>query len=582
MGTYTYPSAGSAQPHGVSSISGTLNTTFTYDANGNMTSGSGRTLTYTSFNIPATIAEGATTLTFSYDCDHQRFQQVSPQGTTVYVNGSGILAEKFTGTGGTWQWNDYLFAGGEMVGVHYELSTGTKANRYFYKDHLGSVVALTDDSGAVAEQDSYDTWGKRRYPNGSDDPTDSLTSQTTRGYTSQEELQDVALLHLNGRVYDPTVGRFTSADPLVGAEFNTQGWNRYSYVGNNPLRYTDPSGMCFLGCFWKPIFHGIGSIFRAIAQVPVVGQAVDFAAAYYICSPGGAPECLAEATAATTAVSAGITSGKLGDAIKAGVITYATAEAFMKVGDLTGGHVNLDGTFGPGRVTPGNYFLSGPHIANIVGHALVGCAAGAASGSGCGPGALSAGLGAAAAPGVVQTGFAGGFVAESIIGGVGSVAGGGKFLSGASTAGFGYLFNQLGGGSEGDSADESTAGGNSLEEALNPGLVDGLDYNTNDEANALGGLNLYKFGTSPAMTAEEWKEGDYFLAFPDGWTEAKNEAALRAVMSQGRPIYDSFRDPNTGQQFPTAGTLGFERNILESEGWTYDPKSGRYNPPNSK
>jgi hypothetical protein len=62
-------------------------------------------------------------------------------------------------------------------------------------------------TGGLVEDDSYDAWGKRRFPNGTNDPTNSITSDTTRGYTAQEKLPDVNLLHLNGRVYDPYVGK---------------------------------------------------------------------------------------------------------------------------------------------------------------------------------------------------------------------------------------------------------------------------------------------------------------------------------------------------------------------------------------
>src|SRR6266849_4743277 len=240
-----------------------------------MTSGSSRTISYTAFNKPATITEGLNTLTFSHDPEHARFKQVDQQlWTTLYFNGFGILAEKLTSSLGVVQWNDYLFAGGEMICAYFE--------RYFHSDNLGSIVALTDETGALAESESYDPWGKRRYPNGTDDTSNSLTSSTTRGFTGQEHLQDVALIHLNGRVYDPMIGRFTSADPMVESPFSTQGWNRYSYVGNNPLAHGDPTGFCFLGCFWKPIFHAIGQIFR----VPVIGTIVAIAASWAICGPG--------------------------------------------------------------------------------------------------------------------------------------------------------------------------------------------------------------------------------------------------------------------------------------------------------
>ena len=70
----------------------------------------------------------------------------------------------------------------------------------------------------MVERLSYDAWGKRRYPNGTDDPTGSITSQTSRGFTGHEELDSVGLVHMNGRVYDALVGRMISADPTVPVE----------------------------------------------------------------------------------------------------------------------------------------------------------------------------------------------------------------------------------------------------------------------------------------------------------------------------------------------------------------------------
>ncbi|WP_353375029.1 RHS repeat-associated core domain-containing protein [Microbulbifer sp. NBRC 101763] len=55
-------------------------------------------------------------------------------------------------------------------------------------------------------------------------------------------LDEVGLIHMNGRVYDPTLARFVSADPLIDGVTSVQGYNRYAYVHNNPLTYTDPSG----------------------------------------------------------------------------------------------------------------------------------------------------------------------------------------------------------------------------------------------------------------------------------------------------------------------------------------------------
>jgi uncharacterized protein RhaS with RHS repeats len=128
---------------------------------------------------------------------------VQQEGPTLYFDAFGVHAEMFPpGTSETWY--DYVSAGGAMLGMRV-LSGSTVTTRYFHADNLGSIAVVTDETGNVVERDGYDAWGKRRFPTGADDPTGSLTSQTTRGFTAQEKLHDVGLVHLNGRVYDPLV-----------------------------------------------------------------------------------------------------------------------------------------------------------------------------------------------------------------------------------------------------------------------------------------------------------------------------------------------------------------------------------------
>jgi hypothetical protein len=100
VGNYSYPLAGSALPHAVTSISGgAVSTSFAYDPNGNQTTGLGRSIAYTSYNKPSSITQGSSTLFFSDDTDHQRFRQVSPQGTTLYFTAFGVHTELYTVTG---------------------------------------------------------------------------------------------------------------------------------------------------------------------------------------------------------------------------------------------------------------------------------------------------------------------------------------------------------------------------------------------------------------------------------------------------------------------------------------------------
>ena len=133
----------------------------------------------------------------------------------------------------------------------------------YHYDHLGTITAITTafpppaasvatDTTGKPGRFSEDAWGQRRNPftwtgapvttgpNASDDGgADSLTP---RGYTGHEMLDDLGLVHMNGRIYDPLLGRFLSADLVVQDAGNLQSYNRYSYVRNNPLSLIDPSG----------------------------------------------------------------------------------------------------------------------------------------------------------------------------------------------------------------------------------------------------------------------------------------------------------------------------------------------------
>jgi RHS repeat-associated protein len=251
VGTYSYPAAGQPRPHAVSSITGTVNgvvnPAFSYDLNGNMTGGAGRTITYTSYNMTSAISSGATNITFAYDSEHARIQQVGPAGTTTYLNDptSGAMSEHVA-NGSTVTWNDYILGpnGTPERGIYVAERPGTGSTMtYFTVDHLGSIAVIANTSAGVTERDSYDAWGRRRNPNGTDSPSCSVTSATTRGFTGQEMLDAVCAVDLNARIYDPTIGRFTAADPITATPYDLQSLNRYSYVGDDPGGRTDPTGL---------------------------------------------------------------------------------------------------------------------------------------------------------------------------------------------------------------------------------------------------------------------------------------------------------------------------------------------------
>lgn len=125
---------------------------------------------------------------------------------------------------------------------------------YIYRDHLGSVETVTDEDGNLLLSPegnySFDAFGGRRKADWSRGLNyaenkailDSLGVRTRRGFTGHEHLDRTGIIHMNGRIYDPLIGRFMSPDPLVQDATYSQSWNRYAYAFNNPLARIDLSG----------------------------------------------------------------------------------------------------------------------------------------------------------------------------------------------------------------------------------------------------------------------------------------------------------------------------------------------------
>jgi RHS repeat-associated protein len=244
VGTYTY------HPTKKHQVTSTANGwSFGYDNNGNMTSGRGATIGWTSYNYPSSIVNGSNSSTFEYTPDRQYFRQVSNYtsggtATTLYAGGNFERVSTSTGTA----FRHYIRAGNSTIVYTRTNTSGTITTdvSYVTRDHLGSNSAVTNSSGGILVNFSFDAFGKRRGSNWSGSPSagdwSAIASTTRRGYTDHSMLDNLTLIHMNGRVQDPELGRFLSADRLISEPWNTQNFNRYSYVYNNPLRFTDPTG----------------------------------------------------------------------------------------------------------------------------------------------------------------------------------------------------------------------------------------------------------------------------------------------------------------------------------------------------
>jgi RHS repeat-associated protein len=280
-------------PHAVSSVAGTKNANYCYDNVGNLTQGDGRTVAWTAFNMPSQIVQGLRQIAITYGPDRARFKRVDVNetgtSTTYYVAGGGHEVV----TSGTTVTHKTYVAGVAVVIETTSVPTSTQTI-YFLKDHLGSTDVITDSTGAVQTRYSFDAWGRRRdvtwaafFPTV---PTSLWqTALTTRGYTGHEQLDEVGLVNMNGRVYDPELGRFFSADSIIQDPTNLQSLNAYSYVQNNPLSFTDPTGHFLsglfkaIGHFFSNLWHAITGALKSLLKNSIIRSLIQLAA----CAFGG-------------------------------------------------------------------------------------------------------------------------------------------------------------------------------------------------------------------------------------------------------------------------------------------------------
>jgi RHS repeat-associated protein len=449
IGVYTY----GTKPHAVASVgnSGAPNSitaSYAYDANGSLTAASGtlypasgslafsRTLAYTSYNLPASIAQtqGANSYsyTYTYSAGHERVKLVTVRPddtlTSIYLHPGGkgaLLYEKETrASDGRIEHKHYVTGGAGLVGVYVTKSAYGPGEgpemRYYHTDHLGSIAVITNPSGAVIERLAYEAFGERRSPSGTpQDRAGPLIGITTdRGFTAHEHLDEMMLIHMNGRIYDPVLGRFMTADPFVQAPTNLQSYNRYSYGFNNPLSGVDPSGYGF----FSDLFEIAVVVFVAIVAPEFISEAFVSSAV-----SSGAYLGFDLATAAAIGNQAAILGGVVGGFGTAFISSGGNFETGL-LGAISGGLFGLAGTIGENPLGAERLFA----------HAVAGCVQGELMGGGCSRGAVSA------VAGKVATGLTNGNpVAAVVAGGTVSVIGGGKFGNGAVTAAFGYLFNCL-------------------------------------------------------------------------------------------------------------------------------------------
>jgi RHS repeat-associated protein len=332
-----------------------------------------KTLTYGPENRLISVAEGDALTEFVYDGDGGRVKKQVTTGsetsTTTYI---GSLFEITDGVV-----KKHIFAGANKV-----CTVEPEHTYYAHSDHLGSGNIITNETGSEVVHYEYQPYGQISQQTGSD-----VTNYKFTG----KELDNTGFYFYSARYYDPEIGRFIQPDSIIQSPNNPQTLNRYTYCGNNPIRYVDPTGH---------FFGAIIAIVTAIVKAAAVGAAVG-------------------------AVGAAITGGNIGQAAMMGAVAgaFTGGIGFLGVPGIISGAVAGSATAG---IFGGNVGIGA--LAGAIGGGIGGYLGDWASG--WSEGSFWGGLGAAAIAG----GMAGGLAAELSGGSFGEGA-----YMGAACASGGYL-----------------------------------------------------------------------------------------------------------------------------------------------
>lgn len=518
---------------------------FQYDARGNVrhrvapwVPEGGDTLEYTSFNLPFRITQdGGTQTDFDYSAHQSRIRKTSATRDQIYVGEIYERAETLNSES-----VDHIYkvlVGDREVArvVHEEmgeviLSTSV---RYILADRLGSGSVVVDEAGSLIATQNFDPFGA------------SGSTVSVAGFTGHEHDDDLKLINMRGRVYDPVLSRFLSPDPLTSTPFWSQGLNRYSYVSNNPLNLVDPSG--YTATSSGPAVGGGGGPpngWQTVRITPAGGGASYDTRVYFAngtpaqaptgqvpgstsdpATPGAsAPPSAAAAPGASTA-SAGASAG-------------ASAAAFL-YGAATGGISAAGISYGLGAVAGICPACAVGIGIGFAAYTIYGLATGGAAAIGDSAGRIASGKGS-------EQDF------ETV----------GQLLGGTAVAGF--------------AGTKLFRAGQSLSTSPKPVPLTPPD--------ARGGTSGQRTVIGKLKDLDNLRSGENTLLkhLPDqgsvraNW--AQNSGVLRQEMSKGLPIRDASVNPATGQLRGYPGSfLEAERNLLQSRGWTYNPSTTLWSPP---
>ncbi len=381
VGTYTYD-----QQQGRDWVKTAGASTFQHDAVGNIwqrnhpnVAGGAQTITYTAFDLPSGITNSNGSTAFFYAASGTRVVKQTPTRTTYY---SGDLYQRSIGAGNVVENMWMVYAGGRAVlqatSADGQGNLSDPTLRYLYEDALGSIQTIAGPDGTLLAARHYTPFGVQENAGG-------LDQEVPYGFTGRQTDADLGLINMRGRIYDPHLGQFLTADPYLSNP-QGKGLNRFAYVENAPLNFTDPSGFEVVSqgptsTGWEyrfaddPLFgyppNGSGGpASGGSVQASAAAPSSPAAAAAAPAAPAAAPAADAGALADTAPGDAASMGDVIGYGIGNGPGIYNAGKAWAdsaKRQDPTNHPVALSGTQPASDAAIGNYGNSPTAVATNTG-----------------------------------------------------------------------------------------------------------------------------------------------------------------------------------------------------------------------